>query len=173
MVGDLVVARRLCPAQLQSVQRALACQWRAILALRFQLPGGQHCHQRVVAQLVVIVQVLVAERDPIHALSHQRANLMHYHLGHSTVREAGGKSIDHPYRAFHLTQQQCARVRCHLAGVKRGHNFPAFNRCKTKQIRVTLRLHRGTPWFVEKMLLHNTFLRIHAPMHLTSLRIPG
>jgi hypothetical protein len=41
---------------LQPVQRALARHRRAVLALGLQL-AGQHRHQRIVAQLVVVVQV--------------------------------------------------------------------------------------------------------------------
>lgn len=59
-VSDLVIARRFLLAQFQPVQRRLGGHWCAVLA-----PGGkiarQHRHQRIVPQLVVIVEVFVAK----------------------------------------------------------------------------------------------------------------
>jgi hypothetical protein len=68
VVTDLVIARRLQTAQLQPVQRRLGGDRRAVLAARFEL-AGQHRHYRIVAQLVVVVEVLIAERDPEHPLA--------------------------------------------------------------------------------------------------------
>ena len=75
IVADLVVARRLQLAQLQPVQRRLAGHRRTILAPRLEL-AGQHRHHRIVAQLVVVVEILVAKRNPEHPLADQRHNLM-------------------------------------------------------------------------------------------------
>ena len=75
IVADLVIARRLQPAQLQPVERRLAGHRRAILAPRRKL-ARQHRHHRIVAQLVVVVEILIAERDPEHPLAHQRRHLM-------------------------------------------------------------------------------------------------
>ena len=72
---DLVIARRLKLAQLQPVERRLAGHRRAILAPRLEL-AGQHRHHRIVAQLVVVVEILVAERDPEHPLADQRRDLV-------------------------------------------------------------------------------------------------
>ena len=63
VVADLVVARRLPDAAvLQPVERRLAGKHRTVLPLRRQAfrQEGQH---RVVAQRVVVVDVLVAQRD--------------------------------------------------------------------------------------------------------------
>ena len=62
IVADLVIARRFQLAQLQPVERRLAGHRRAILAPRRKL-ARQHRHHRIVAQLVVVVEILVAERD--------------------------------------------------------------------------------------------------------------
>jgi len=59
IVGDLVVARRLRSAQLQTVQRALARQWRTGGTPRRQL-APKHRHYRIVAQIIVVVHVLIA-----------------------------------------------------------------------------------------------------------------
>ena len=72
IVADLVVAGRDLARQFQPVQRRLAGHRRAVRAPRRQL-ARQHRHQRIVAQLVVIVEVLVAQRDAEHPLADQRA----------------------------------------------------------------------------------------------------
>ena len=75
IVTDLVIARRLQAAQLQPVERRLAGHRRAILASRLEL-ARQHRHQRIVAQFVVVVQILIAKRDPEHPLTDQRHDLV-------------------------------------------------------------------------------------------------
>ena len=65
IVADLVIARRLQPAQLQPVQRRLAGDRCAVVASCFQL-ARQHCHHGIVAQFVMVVEILVTERDPKH-----------------------------------------------------------------------------------------------------------
>ena len=70
VIADLVVAGRLLPAQFQPIERRFAGQRRTIGAPRFEL-AAQHRHHRVVAQLVVVDQILVAQRDPEHPLPHQ------------------------------------------------------------------------------------------------------
>ena len=62
-VTDLVIARALGTRELQPVQRALACQRRIQIAL-----AGQQPEQRIVTQMLVIVQVFIAQRQPIHTL---------------------------------------------------------------------------------------------------------
>ena len=62
IVADLVIARRLQLAQLQPIERRLAGNRRAVVAPGFQL-ARQHRHHRIVAQLVVVVEILIAERD--------------------------------------------------------------------------------------------------------------
>ena len=61
-VVDLVVAL-VPPSKLQPVQRALAGQ------RLFQLapPASSH-HQRIVAQLLMVVEVLITQRQPVDAL---------------------------------------------------------------------------------------------------------
>jgi len=58
---DLVILRRMAPWRvLQAIERALASQWLAVAPqLRAQL-ACQHRERRVLAQLVVIVEILIA-----------------------------------------------------------------------------------------------------------------
>ncbi len=62
VVADLVILRRLRTTQLQTVQGALARNRRTVRPLRLEL-AQQHRQQRVMPQMVVIVEVLVAQRQ--------------------------------------------------------------------------------------------------------------
>ena len=155
IVADLVVARRLQSAQLQPVQRRLAGHRRTILAPRLKL-AGQHRHQRIVAQLVVVVQILVAERDPEHPLADQRRHLVLDQVGAPLVVKARGKPIHHPDGPIRRAQQQRSGIRGDRAARSR-HHRAAFNRFKSKEIRATLCRHRGAPRIDEKLLQHNGF----------------
>jgi hypothetical protein len=63
IVRDLMVTRRHLTAQLQPVERRLAGHRRTIHATCLQLTR-QYRHHRIVPQLVVVVKVLVTERNP-------------------------------------------------------------------------------------------------------------
>ena len=93
IVADLVIAGRQRPAELQPVQRRLARHRRAILAPRFQL-AGEDRHHRVMAQLIVIDEVLIAERQSEHPLADQRLDLVLDQVLAARVAEAGGEPID-------------------------------------------------------------------------------
>jgi len=100
IVKDLVVPAIACPfasRTLQSLQRTAACQRLAVISgpLSFAalhivlLPLG--CKQRVVAQLVMIVDILVPEADPIDPLRQHLANTVLTVTGVTTVDEALGE----------------------------------------------------------------------------------
>ena len=73
--------------QFQAVQRALAGQRFFQFAL-----AGQHRQQRIVAQLLVIVEIFVAQRQPVDALRQ--------HLGHGVLDQCRvapiGEASRHP-----------------------------------------------------------------------------
>ena len=71
LVADLVIARGRLARQFEAVQRRFARHRRAVVAPGFE-PARQHRHHRVMTKLIVIGQVLVAERDPEHALPDER-----------------------------------------------------------------------------------------------------
>ena len=71
------------------------------------------------AQLVVVVEILVAERDPEYALTHQRPNFMFDQIRTPVIREAAGEPINQLYRAVRGTQQQAASITRHRATVER------------------------------------------------------
>jgi hypothetical protein len=91
---DLVVARRLQLAQLQPVQRRLAGDRRAIAAPRREL-ARQYRHHRVVPQFIVVVEILVAERDPEYPLTDQGRDLMFDVFGAPLVVKAQRNPVHH------------------------------------------------------------------------------
>jgi hypothetical protein len=95
VITDLVITGRLWPAQFQSVERRLAGQRRTIRAPRFEL-AAEHRHDRVVAQLVVVDQVFVAQRNPEHSLTHQARHRVLDQIGHPVIGETAGKALDQP-----------------------------------------------------------------------------
>ena len=63
------------------------------------------------AQLVVVVQVLVAQRDPEHPLAHQRRDLMLDQILDAAVVKARGKPIHQLERTIRRPQKQRAGIR--------------------------------------------------------------
>ena len=118
VVADPVIAAGLARRRvLQPVQRALAGQRRAVGAPGLELAGQDRQH-RVVAELVVVDQVLVAERDAEHALADQRRDLVLDPLRHARVAEAGGEAPDQADRPVGGAEQQRAGVRGDRAAVE-------------------------------------------------------
>ena len=93
IIADLVVTGRLLAAQFQPVERRFASQRSTIRAMGFQL-AAQHRHHRVVAQLIVVDQILVAQCDPEHALPDQTRHRVFDQIGRAVIGEAAGKALD-------------------------------------------------------------------------------
>jgi hypothetical protein len=172
---DLVISifvAGLLREQLQPVQRALACHRRAVRALCLQL-SQQRPEHRVVPQLLMIVQILVPQRQAKDALADQRAHRVLDQVPLSSIAEAAGQSIDQADRRIRLAQQQCAGIRTDRAAVKgRDHSAP-INPCKLQLFRNTLCRHRGSPVRGENSFWYNKFCSLESPMHLSPMRNPG
>jgi hypothetical protein len=76
----------------------------------------------------------------------------------STIDNARRQPIHHPDRSIRRTQQQPAPIRRDRATVKRRYHRAAFDRFKSKYIRDTLCLHRGSPRITKKSFSQNNFL---------------
>jgi hypothetical protein len=173
IVAHLMIPRRVRPAQLQPVQRRLARQRRAIRALRRKL-ASQHRQCRIAPKFVVVVEVLIAQRDADHPLQHTPACRPRApSIPASGVGKARGKTIRQPDRPVGLVQQRCTGIRCDCSAIKCRHNPAAFNGCKFEQFRITLCRHRGTPLHRQKALSHKNFRRFRASVHLFSVRYAG
>ena len=144
VVADLVVARR--PGRrrmLEPVQRALAGQRRAVGSPGFEL-AGQDRHRRVVAQLVVVHQVLVAQGNAEHPLADHGGDLVLNPVRRTAVLEAGGEPPDQPDRLVGGAEEQRAGIRGHRTAVERRHHATSRDTFKLELPRATLCRHRGT-----------------------------
>ena len=157
---------------LQPVQGALAGQRRAVGAARFQL-AGEHGQHRVVAESVVVDEVLVAERDAEHPLADQGGDLVLDPLRVAGVGEAGGEAPDQADGAVRGPEQQRAGIRGDRPTVEAGDHVAALDGCKLEPRRATLRPHRGPPPHRRKALSQKNFRRSGAPRHLQLVRYPG
>ena len=172
VMADPVVAARNQGRVLEPVERALAGERRAILALGGELAGQRREH-RVVPQLVVIDQVLVAERDPEHPLRHHRCDRM-LDLGLvPTVVEAGREPGHQANRPISRAEQQRPGIRRDRAAIESRHHLAAFDHFITEQVAATLCRHRGAPPIGSKSFRQNDFRQFRAPMHLLPVRNPG
>ena len=162
VIADLVIACRLRATQLQPVEGRFAGQRRAVRAPRRQL-AGQYRHYRVMAQLVMVDQVFVAQRNPKHTRPNKRWHRVFDQLPHTAVRKTRGKPIDQSDRTIRRTQQQGTGIRGDLAAVERRDHRASFDACKTEQIRATLRLHRGSPSVLRQTVATTRFSQIRGP----------
>jgi len=115
----------------------------AVRSSCFQL-AGQDRRYRVIAQLVVVDQILVAQRQAKHP-PNQSSHLVLNQIRLSVVGETAGKTARSGRSSGQWRQQHGSRIRGHLATVKPGHHRPTRDRCKTKQIHATLCLHQASP----------------------------
>ena len=172
VMADAPIAMRSLGRVLQTVQRRLARQRRTIPATRLQTAQNR-AQNRIVAQLVLVQKVFVAQRNPEHALAHQRLHIVHHTIRRATVRKAIRNPLHQTYRPVRRPQKQRACVRGHRTAAEIGHNIAAFQPCKSHRNRVTLCAHRGTPLQPDKSLSQKNFLTCRAPMHLPTVRNAG
>ena len=144
IVRDLVITRRLQPAQLESVERRLPSGRCAILAPCLEF-SGQHRHQRIVAQLVMVVEILITQRDSEYPLTNQGHDLVLDEILTPFVVKAPGKPIHHLDRAIRRAQKQRSRIRHDRTRIERRYHLASFNGFKSEKIWGTLCRHRGVP----------------------------
>jgi len=172
LMADLVVTGGDLARQFEPVQRRFACRRRAILAPGFEL-ARQDRHQRIVTKLVVIVEVLVAERDAEHALTDERGDRVFNEPWIPSVAETSREPSNHIQRPVRSAQKQAARVGRQRPTVEIGHHRPAFDPSKSTRFRATLRLHRAASPYRQKSLSQNNFCLIRRPDALPSVRNAG
>jgi len=131
-VVDLVIPLRAA-GQLQPVQRAFTGQRSFGLAL-----AAHQGHQRIVPQLLVVVEVFIAQRQTVDALRQHLAQTVLDPVLPPPVGETGRHTLQQTDLAVHLAQQQRAAVARHLPrGEARLHTARKM-RCKLEDFLVTL-----------------------------------
>ena len=172
LMTDPAIAMGARGRVLQTVQRRLAGKRRTARTPGLQTPQ-HHPQNRVVAQRVVVDQVLVAQRDPEHPLAHQGGDVVHHTAGRAPVREAGREAVHQSDRPVRGAQQQGARVRGHHPAAEIRYNRTAIETCKPHRGSATLCGHRGTPLQLIRPLSQKLFLTFRAPMHTLLVRNAG
>ena len=95
------------------------------------------------AQRVVVVQILVAEREAKDPLQDQCLDLVLDELPHAPIREAAGETRDQADRPVGRAEQQRAGIRGDDAAIERGDHGAPFDRWDEQRFRATLCRHRG------------------------------
>ena len=155
IMADPVVAARFATRGrvFKPVQGALPRQRRTVLPMSLELAGEQR-QNRVVPQLVVVVEVFVSQGDAHDALPHQRPNRVFRETGIAVVGEATCHLVQEPRRTVDLAEQQHSGIRRDRAPVERGRYpaAPAPLKCEGK--RFTLCRHRSSGVVAVKLCAH-------------------
>jgi hypothetical protein len=102
--------------------------------------GGQ---ERITAEVVVVVEVLVAQRQGGDALGDQLLHGVFGEAGVAVVGEAGGELAEDAGESLGLAEQQGAAVGGDGAAVEVGEDVAAAEHGKVEVGRVTLCFHRA------------------------------
>jgi len=121
IVVDPVIAARLAADRrvFETVQRALARQRRTALPASLERVGQQG-QQRIVPQIVMVVEVLVAQGNAGDALRQQGPQGVYPEPGVAVILEARSHPVEEPDEAVDLPQQQRSGVRRDRSAVECG-----------------------------------------------------
>jgi len=151
-IGEMKAQRR---AELEEAGKrtALVALTPAALAGRvgFADRRGQH---RVAGEVVVVVQILVAQSQPEDALAHQIKNRMLHEPGVATVSETPGKALQQLDAAIRLLQQHDARVGGQLPAIKIGQNRSPIEGLDIHRCFRTMCFHQAVLSAFPKVLEH-------------------
>jgi hypothetical protein len=145
--------------ELQAIERTLACQGFPFIA---QAPAvftrgiffaHEHSHERIVPQLVVVVEIFVTQTQCENALLQEIFQGVLDQVGIAVVDETiAGEPADEVELGLDLAEEQAAAIRCHLAPIEGGCNFPRSEALEKQRFLVTL-CHGGVPPWVGIKLL--------------------
>ena len=91
----------------------------------------------------MIVQILVAQRQPVEALRQHLCQLVLDQQGRPAINETGRQTAQQVDPAVRLTQQQRTAVARNLPGCKPGFNAPRKMGCKCERFLSTLCHQKG------------------------------
>ena len=157
---------------LEPVQRALAGERGTVGTPGLEL-ADQGREHGIVAQLVVVEQILVAQRDPGNPLHEHGLDRVFDQLLGAPVGEAARQASHQTDRPVRGPKQQCPGVRGHLSTIERGHHMAAFDGFISEQIAATLCRHRGAPLRRVNSLSQKNLSPIQSPDAPLGLRNAG
>ena len=104
---------------------------------------NQHRQQRIVPQLLVIVQIFISQGQPIDSLGHQLLHRMFDQIGVPIIREAGGKLVEDPDALLDLPQEQPTAVTGDRSAVELRTDLASLLGMKSEDKLVTLCGHKA------------------------------
>jgi len=130
----------------------------AVLALHVALASQQR-QQGILPQLIVVVQVLIAQGDAVYALPHQFADSVFYQVRSPVIAKAAGELAQDAGALFHRAQQQRPGLGGDLSAIEPGHHVTRKMRCEREERLGTLchsrsRFLFGPNCCVETQLCH-------------------
>jgi hypothetical protein len=164
ILDDPVIARRRCPAELEPVEGALASKRRAILATRFEL-ARQHRHCRIMAQLLMVDEILITNAMPNIRWPTRVANQLRRGCPKSSRQTDRSAESHNPWRP-------AAALLRDFPTVKSRNHCATFYPYKTEQIA----LHSvciGLPSILRQTVAPTRFSQIQDPDALSRVRYPG
>ena len=148
-----------------------------VVAAGFALGGVfepvERAQDGIVAQMVVIVQVLVAEGEGHDALGHQRGDGVFGARRIAVVGEAGREAVEQLHRSPDLSEQQDPGVGSDRAAVERGRDFTALAALKSERDGRTLCWHRFLLCVAAMFLGNNNLATTGGRCLLHLVRNPG
>ena len=167
-VVDLVIARRCAPANSSRFSVLLPASGSSNLPLAAEQP-----QQRIGAQLLMIVEVLVAQRQPVDALREHLGNRVLDQSGVAPVAETARQPLQQVDLAVCLAQQQRPTVARYLTGGEPGLHPARKMGCKRERfLGYTLSSKaapfRGTDYASTTQLCHENsgLLPLFSSLHL-------
>jgi len=141
--------------QLQSIQRLRTGQRTPLVPLAFAIPAigvtlaQRQRQQRIVRQIIMIIEILIPQRQTIPPLPHQLQHRVLDQVPVPMIRETRRKPLGQIQPKVHLPQQQRTSVRTDMPPFKiRLYRAPT-NPLKLQSRTVTLCLHKAVSflWF--------------------------
>ena len=129
--------------------------------------------QRVAAQFVVIVEVLVTQRQRVHALRQQRAHVMLDARRVAVIDETPGQPFRQPDALVHFAKQQTAAVGTHVPTVEAARYPAPSKRVKIKLIVATLHVQGCFLFVWRKRFIAQPLCHRKQPSSTPSVRYPG
>jgi len=108
--------------------------------------------QWVPLQIIMVIEILIAQRYAVHSLTHQRQQVMFNEVGVAMLRETRRQVFRDAQTRIYLAQQHRPAIRTDESPVKRALNGPPIKPCKFYPNCCTLCFHKADSCLQSKML---------------------
>ena len=143
IMGNLMIrVRANLGRMLQSIERRLAGERRTVRTFTRERTA-ENAEHGIVPQLIMVDDVLVAERDAEDALAQHCWKLMDDERRAAAILETRSETRHEADRRIGLTEQQRTCIRGDLAAIERAHNLSPLNGSEIERILATVCRHRG------------------------------